>query len=85
MRKACRSIGLVRAAWYRQLVNWLERDRPVAEALSALAEQKPGLGFWKLYRRLRRAGHAWNHKRVYRVYCLIGVDLFDAAVLQHVE
>ncbi len=70
LRKACAGVGLSRAAWYRPLVDWVERDRPVAEALSALADKKPGLGFWKLYGRLRRQGHRWNHKRVYRVYCL---------------
>ena len=47
----------------------------MAEALHALAETKPGLGFWKLYRRLRRMGHDWNHKRVYRVYCLLKLNL----------
>ncbi len=46
-----------------------------AEALGALAEQKPGLGFWKLYRRLRRQGYAWNHKRVYGGYCLLKPNL----------
>ena len=45
----------------------IERDRPVAEALSALADKNPDLGFWKLFARLRRMGYAWNHKRVYRV------------------
>lgn len=75
IRRACASIGLSRAAWYRPLVDWVERDRLVAEALSALADQKPGLGFWKLYARLRRAGHTWNHKRVYRVYCLLRLNL----------
>jgi len=75
IRKACASIGLSRAAWYRPVVNWLERDRSVVEALSELAEKKPGLGFWKLFRRLRRMGHEWNHKRVYRVYCLLKLNL----------
>lgn len=75
IRRACAAIGLSRAAWYRPLVDWLDRDRPIAEALSALAEQKPGLGFWKLFRRLRRLGHEWNHKRVYRVYCLLKLNL----------
>lgn len=46
----------------------------MAEALSVLAESKPGLGFWKLYGRLRRQGHRWNHKRVYRVYCLLKLN-----------
>ena len=75
IRKACAAIGLSRAAWYRPLIDWLERDRSVAEALCALAEKKPGLGFWKLFRRLRRMGHDWNHKRVYRVYCLLKLNL----------
>lgn len=56
----------------RPLVDWLERDRSVAEAL---AEKKPGLGFWKLFRRLRRMGHDWKHKRVYRLYCLLKLNL----------
>lgn len=68
-------MGLSRSAWYRPLVDLLERDRLVAEALSALAKEKPGLGFWKLYRRLRRLGHRWNHKKVYRVYCLLKLNL----------
>ena len=75
IRKACAAIGLSRSAWYRPLVDWLERDRPIAEALSALVDDKPGLGFWKLYRRLRRRGRKWNHKRVYRVYCLLKLNI----------
>jgi len=75
IRRACTAIGLSRAAWYRPLVDWLERDAAVSEALAELAEKKPGLGFWKLYRRLRRQGHQWNHKRVYRVYCLMKLNL----------
>lgn len=50
-------------------MDWSERDGEVIEELSGLAEQKPGLGFWKLYDRLRRAGHPWNHKRLHRIYC----------------
>ena len=43
IRRACQAIGLSRSAWYRPLVDWLERDRPIAEALHALAASKPGL------------------------------------------
>ena len=55
-------------------MDWLERDRQLAETLSALADRKPGLGFWKLYRRLRRQDHCWNHKCVWRVYCLLKLN-----------
>jgi len=75
IRKACNSIGLSRSVWYRPLIDWLERDRSVAEALSALADSKTGLGFWKLFSRLRRLGHDWNYKRVYCVYCLLKLNL----------
>ena len=75
IRRACASVGLARAAWYRPPVDWMVRDRPIIEALLALSEQKPGLGFWKLFGRLRRKGHHWNHKRVYRVYCALKLNI----------
>ena len=37
IRRSCAAIGLPRASWYRPLVDWLERDRVVAEALGELA------------------------------------------------
>lgn len=74
IQRACQNVGMSRSAWYRPPVDWLERDRPLAEALSDLAGKKPGLGFWKLFRRLRRRGHRWNHKRVWRVYCLLKLN-----------
>ncbi len=73
--RACRSAGLSRSAWYRPLQDRLAYDQPLIDALQALAEAKPGLGFWKLYRRLRRQGYSWNHKRVYRVYCQLKLNI----------
>ena len=44
-------------------------DGPIIEALTELAERHPRFGFRKLFVLLRKAGHPWNHKRVWRVYC----------------
>jgi len=45
------------------------RDGEVIKLLLELAHGRPEQGFPKLFKRLRRLGHKWNHKRVYRVYC----------------
>lgn len=74
VRRACGVIGLSRTAWYRPPVDWFKRDRPIVKALSDLIEHRPGLGFWKLFSRLRRQGKRWNHKRVHRVYKAMGLS-----------
>lgn len=51
------------------------RDDPVIQVLVSLAEQYPRYGFKKLFQILRRQGHPWNHKRVYRVYCSLKMNL----------
>jgi putative transposase len=41
---------------------------PVQEALTALTEKHVDIGFWQSFYRLRNKGFSWNHKKVYRVY-----------------
>ena len=50
------------------------RDLPVIAAIQAVLEIHPGYGFGKLFKTLRRQGYRWNHKRVYRVYCLLKLN-----------
>ena len=50
-------------------------DGEVVEALTGLVERHPRFGFRKLFKLLRRGGHGWNHKRVWRVYCAIKLNL----------
>lgn len=75
MTRACRACGLSRSAWYRPAPDPLARDSEIVDALNDYLEHHPRRGFWKCYKSLRAAGHSWNHKRVYRVYCAMGLNL----------
>src|SRR5437773_243812 len=50
-------------------------DGSLIEALHQLVEKHPTIGFWKCYYRLRRKGCDCNHKRLYRVYTLLGLNV----------
>jgi putative transposase len=71
----CRAVGLSRTAWYRRPAESATRDGAVMTALLAVVEQQGRWGFWKCFDRLRLDGHAWNHKRVHRVYCALRLNL----------
>jgi putative transposase len=74
VRRACAAVGLSRAAWYRSPGDRLEKDREVIDALTKLTDKHRRWGFWKSFKRLRLDGRRWNHKRVYRVYCQLGLN-----------
>jgi len=67
-------VGLSRTAWYQTPLDWRERNAEVIDALNALVEAHPRWGFWKYPDRLRAQGYSWNHKRIYRVYCTLGLN-----------
>lgn len=73
--KACHLTGISRSSYYRQPRNWRLSDSAVINAINKVLEKVPRAGFWKCYSRIRRAGHVFNHKRVYRVYCRMGLNL----------
>ena len=72
-RRACRVVNLSRSV--KRYVYKGRDDSEVIDALSALAERHPRFGFRKLFKLLRKAGHLWNHKRVWRVYCAMKLNL----------
>ncbi|MDM1524096.1 transposase [Empedobacter sp. 225-1] len=41
----------------------------------ALSNEHQTWGFWMMYYRLRNLGFTWNHKRVYRVYKMMRLNL----------
>lgn len=52
-----------------------DRDKPVIEKLSELVTRYPRYGFPKLFAIIRREGLPWNHKRVHRIYCTMGLNV----------
>jgi len=56
-------------------VHWTVRDAPIIAALAELVEGRPNRGYWKCRKLLKRQGHLWNHKRIYRVYKQMGLNL----------
>ena len=65
-RQACKTVGLPRST--QQYKQKPKADEEVIEQLQQLVEKHPAIGFWQSYYRIRRKGFEWNHKKVYRVY-----------------
>ena len=75
IKRSCQLVNLSRAAYYREENKLAVRDAPVVEALNAVVAKHGRWGFWKCHDRLRLDGHPWNHKRVWRIYCQMKLNL----------
>jgi len=75
VQRACRVVRLSRAAYYRPPNSRVRADAPVIAALMAVVADHGRWGFWKCFDRLRLQQRPWNHKRVYRVYCNLHLNL----------
>lgn len=70
--KACRLLNISRSSLHYKSVK---DDNVLIELLIGLSKTVEGEGFKKFYDRLRLQGHIVNHKRVYRIYKLLGLRL----------
>ena len=52
-----------------------KQDDELISELQQLVEKHPAIGFWQCYYRLRRKDFKWNHKRVYRVYTALKLNI----------
>jgi putative transposase len=71
-RRACRLVALSRSVYRYQARR--PDDTAIREHLTALAARHRRWGFDKMMDWLRQQGFRWNHKRVYRVYCELGLN-----------
>jgi putative transposase len=53
----------------------LAEDEEIKNVLKELANKHCRYGFKKMFHKIRQSGHRWNHKRVYRVYCDMQLNL----------
>jgi putative transposase len=65
-RQACKAVSLPRSTQCYKPKR--KADEAVIEQLQQLIEKHPAIGFWQSYYRIRRKGFIWNHKKIYRVY-----------------
>ena len=72
-RQACRAVKLSRTTYqYKHKGN---DDEHIIRLLGELIDKHPSIGFWKCYHRIRKQGYNWNHKRIYRVYTQMKLNI----------
>ena len=72
-RRACRLVNFARSVYCYAAHQ--RDDSEIQAALAELAAKHPEFDFRKMFLTLRRLGCLWNHKRVYRVYCQLKLNL----------
>lgn len=66
IRKACKIVSIPRSTYDYKAIP--KDDAQVQAVLTTLTQKHVDIGFWQSYHRIRNKGIIWNHKRVYRVY-----------------
>lgn len=66
-------VCLSRSVYYYQAKR--SDDKQVIDVLDELTQKYQRWGFPKCFNRIRKLGYQWNHKRVYRIYKLLKLNL----------
>ena len=75
VRLACQ-IFLISETCYRYKPKLSSENKKIAEWLISLTNEHRNWGFGLCYLYLRNVrGYGWNHKRVYRIYCELALNL----------
>jgi putative transposase len=72
-RQACTALSMSRSSY--QYEPRSKNDSLVIQELEELVTRHPAIGFWQSYYRIRRKGLIWNHKRIYRVYTALQLNI----------
>ena len=72
---ACRAFGASETC-YRYSPKLKDENEEIADLLVGLTDARKTWGFGLCFLHLRNVkGHPWNHKRVYRIYCALELNL----------
>ena len=72
-RRACRLVNLSRNGY--RYVKKKANNNEIKAKLTQLAKDHHRWGFRKMAAYLRKQGNVWNHKKVYRIYCEIELNI----------
>lgn len=77
VRLSCIVLGFRRQTYYSRLNGHRpeEIDQQIADLLHQVTQRFVAWGFWMVFHFLRREGHLWNHKKVYRIWKAEGLHL----------
>jgi putative transposase len=72
-RQACKALNLPLSSYQYQPKP--KEDEPIQDLLKGFVDEHPSIGFWQSFYRIRRKGYNWNHKRVYRVFTSLKLNI----------
>lgn len=76
--RQCELLSLNRSSYYYRSVGLSELNEQLMQRIDELYTKHPFLGYRKITAILNREGYKVNHKRVYRLMCLMGLQAIYA-------
>ncbi|MGH2612833.1 MAG: IS3 family transposase [Rhabdochlamydiaceae bacterium] len=73
IRQACVILSVSRSLFYYKMKS--SSDETIVSILNEFAERHPSYGFWKMYKMMKQKGVKWNHKKVYRIYTNLKLNI----------
>lgn len=74
LKQACRVVSIDRKTYHYQPKKKLD-NKMIEDLLKRYSAQYPTYGFQKLFNIIRLKNYSFNHKRVYRIYCELSLNL----------
>lgn len=74
LNRSCELVSISKTAYYYKRKK-CQSDEEIEEHLKLLAKEHKRWGFNKMMLKAKLEGKPWNHKRIYRIYCQLGLNI----------